>query len=80
MPDRALELVRTKFLRLLRTDPPPESATLALDAWALARFSREEIEVMLRAEREYGERAMSEWLGELLVEAGLVRPPLRLAS
>lgn len=80
MADRALDQVRTKFLRLLRTDPPPGGATLALDAWALARFSREEIEVMLRAEREYGERVMSEWLGELLVEAGLAPHPLRLAS
>ena len=74
MPDRRLDEVRSKLVRLLRSDPPPADAPLALDRYVVARCSREEIEVMLRAEREYGETAMAEWLAEVLVEAGLVRP------
>ncbi|HEX9401444.1 MAG TPA: hypothetical protein VF912_15145 [Anaeromyxobacter sp.] len=80
MSDRRLDTVRSKLVRLLRIDPPASDAPLALDRYVVARFSREEVEVMLRAEREYGEAAMSEWLGEVLVEAGLIRPSLRLAS
>jgi hypothetical protein len=77
MSDPRLEAVRSKFIRLLRRDPP--LGALALDRYVAARFSREEIEVLLRAEREYGEAAMSEWLAEVLLEAGIVRPPLRMA-
>lgn len=77
MPDRRLDDVRAKLVRLLRSDPPGRGP-LALDRYVVARFSRDELEVMLRAEREYGERAMSEWLAEVLVEAGVV--PLRLAG
>jgi hypothetical protein len=80
MPDRRLDEVRSKLVRLLRTDPPAPGAAFALDRYVVARCSREDIEVMLRAEREYGEATMSEWLAEVLVEAGVVRPSLRLAS
>lgn len=80
MPDRRLDEVRSKLVRLLRTDPPAPGAALALDRYVVARCSREDIEVMLRAEREYGEATMSEWLAEVLVEAGVVRPSLRLAG
>lgn len=79
MPDRRLDDVRAKLVRLLRTDPPGRGP-LALDRYVVARFSRDEIEAMLRAEREYGEHAMSEWLAEVLVEAGILPVPLRLAG
>jgi hypothetical protein len=46
----------------------------------MERFSRDEIEVMLRAEREYGAAAMSEWLAEALVEAGVIPRALPLAG
>lgn len=78
MSDPRLEVVRSKFIRLLRRDPP--RGPLALDRYVAARFTPEEIDVLLRAEREYGEAAMSEWLAEVLLEAGIVRPPLRMAS
>jgi hypothetical protein len=80
MSDHNLESVRGKLVRLFRTDPPAKGAPLALDRYVLARFSREEIEVLLRAEREYGEHAMSEWLTEILVEAGIVPVRLPLAG
>jgi hypothetical protein len=80
MSDHSLERVRGKLLRLLRSDPPARGVPLALDQYVLARFSREEMEVLLRAEREYGEHAMSEWLSDLLVEAGIVPVPLPLAG
>jgi hypothetical protein len=80
MSDRRLEQVRARLVGLLRIDPPARGSPLALDRYVLARMSREEIEVMLRAEREYGEEAMSEWLGEILVEAGVVTRPLPLAG
>ncbi len=75
MPDARLEAVRSKFIALLRRDPP--RGALALDRYVAARFSRDEIDTLLRAEREYGEAAMSDWLAEVLLEAGVVRPPLR---
>lgn len=78
MSDPMLETVRSKFIRLLRRDPPREP--LALDRYVASRFTREEIDVLLRAEREYGEAEMSEWLAEVLLEAGIVRPPLRRAG
>ena len=80
MSDHRLDQVRGKLIRLLRLDPPAKGAPLALDRWVVARFSRDEVEVMLRAEREYGERAMSEWLTEILVEAGILPVPLPLAG
>jgi hypothetical protein len=80
MSDRRLEQVRARLVGLLRSDPPARSSPLVLDRWVLSRLTREEIEVMLRAELEYGEAEMSEWLGELLVEAGLVPPALPLAG
>jgi hypothetical protein len=35
---------------------------------------------LVRLLREYGEHAMSEWLTEILVEAGLLPVPLPLAG
>jgi hypothetical protein len=80
MSDRRLEQVRARLVGLLRCDPPARSSPLVLDRWVLSRLTHEEIEVMLRAEREYGEAAMTEWLGEVLVEAGLVPYSLPLAG
>jgi hypothetical protein len=80
MSDHSLDPIRGKLIRLLRSDPPAKGAPLALDRWVVGRFSREEIEAMLRAERLYGEHAMSEWLTEILVEAGLLPVPLPLAG
>lgn len=79
MSDRRLEQVSARLVRLLRDDPPRRGSPLALDRWLLSRLSREEVELVLRAEREYGEEAMAEWLGELLVEAGVVSRPLAVA-
>jgi hypothetical protein len=80
MSDHNLEQVRGKLVRLLRSDPPANGAPLALDRYVVSRFTRDEIEVLLRAEREYGEHAMSEWLGEILVEAGVIPVRLPLAG
>jgi hypothetical protein len=80
MSDRRLEVLRARLVGLLRIDPPPRGSPGALERWLLSRLSREEIEVMLRAEREYGERAMWEWLGELLLEAGVAPRALPLAG
>jgi hypothetical protein len=80
MSDRRLAQVRARLVGLLRTDPPARVTAAALDSWVVARLSREEVEVLLRADREYGEDAMSEWLVEVLVEAGVVPCPLPLAG
>jgi hypothetical protein len=79
MSDRRLEQVSARLVRLLRNDPPRRASPLTLDRWILSRLSREEIELVLQAEREYGEEAMAEWLGEILVEAGLASRPLAVA-
>jgi hypothetical protein len=80
MSDRRLEQLRARLVGLLRIDRPPGDSPGALERWLLTRLSREEVEVMLRAEREYGEQAMWEWLGEILVEAGVAPHPLPLAG
>lgn len=72
MSDRRLEQVRARLVGLLRRDPPPRVSGLELD-WLLSRLSREEVDVVLQAAREYGDDEMSEWLGEILLEAGLAR-------
>ena len=40
------------------------------DRWVAARFSPEEIDVIFRLEREYGEQALDEWFTEIALEAG----------
>jgi hypothetical protein len=80
MSDRSLQQLRVRLIGLLRLDPPARGSQGGIERWLLARLSREEIEVMLRAERVYGERAMWEWLGEVLVEAGVAPRQLPLAS
>lgn len=80
MSDRRLEQIRARLVRRLRSDPPASGSPLALDRWVLAHLSREEIDVIVRADREYGGAAMSEWFGEALVEAGLSARALPLAG
>jgi hypothetical protein len=80
VPDRSLQDVRRKFVRLMKVDPPPARAIVSertqdsrlLDTWLAARFSPEEIAAVLRLEVEYGERALAEWFAEIAFEAGLM--------
>lgn len=80
MGDRRLAQLRARLVGLLRIDPPPRGSPAALERWLLTRLTRDEVEVILRAEREYGDEALREWMGELLVEAGVAPRPLPLAG
>jgi hypothetical protein len=77
MQDRTLQDVRRKFAQLLRTDPPPRMAAGQapfdphFDRWMAARFSSDELQPIIRLEREYGERALAEWFAEIALEVGL---------
>ena len=78
MHDRTLQEVRRKFVQLMRTDPPPRVLAagqppfdLHFDKWMAARFSSEELQPIIRLEREYGERALAEWFAEIALEVGL---------
>lgn len=77
MHDRSLQHVRKKFVELMRADPMPlhapaqgsPSRAHRFDRWIAARFSAEEVDAIFRLEREYGERALDEWLTEIALEA-----------
>lgn len=78
MHDRTLQEVRRKFVRLMRTDPPPRAVLAGqaaydphFDRWMAARFSSEELQPIIRLGREYGERALAEWFAEIALEVGL---------
>jgi hypothetical protein len=83
MRTQQLDEVRRKFVRLMRTDPPPRLGGLpreplapVFDRWVARRFSEREVAVLFRLELEYGERAVADWFTEVLVEAGLAPTPL----
>lgn len=67
MPDRSLQDVRRKFVELMRADPHP--LPQPFDRWVAARFSPEEIDVIVRLERQYGQQALDEWVAEITFEA-----------
>lgn len=79
MPDRSLQDVRRKCVRLMKVDPPPQRALPSagpsdarlFDQWMVARFSAEEVQAIFRLELEYGERALAEWFAEVAAEAGV---------
>jgi uncharacterized protein (DUF2236 family) len=86
MDDRTLVEVRKKFVKLMRTDPPPpvmgmprEPLAPIFDRWVARRFSPDEVSAIFRYEMVYGQRALSDWFAEVLVEAGQFRVR-RLAS
>lgn len=81
MDDRRLKDVRKKLVRLMRTDPPPpvvglprEPLAPIFDRWVAKRFDAAEVQALFRLELEYGERAMSDWFAEVLLEAGRLCP------
>ena len=81
MDDSMLKDVRKKLVRLMRTDPPPPVMGLPLeplapifDRWVAKRFDADEVQALFRLEVEYGERAMSDWFVEVLLEAGRLCP------
>ncbi|MBK9517395.1 MAG: hypothetical protein IPO09_08595 [Anaeromyxobacter sp.] len=81
MNDRTLTEVRKKLVRLIRSDPPPpvmglprEPLAPVFDRWMAKRFDADEVHALFRLELEYGERAMSDWFAEVLVEAGALCP------
>jgi hypothetical protein len=78
MHERLLHDVRRKFVQLMRTDPPQRVVLSSrapfdpqFDRWMAARFSSEELQAVIRLEREYGERALAEWFAEIALEVGL---------
>lgn len=78
MDDRTLLDVRKKFVRLMRTDPPPpimglprEPLAPIFDRWVAKRFAPDEVSAIFRFEQLYGSRALSDWFAEVLVEAEL---------
>jgi hypothetical protein len=85
MYERALEEIGRKFVRLMRSDPPPhqvpprEPLAPVFDRWVAKRFTADEVQVLFRVELECGERAIGEWFDEVLYQAGLVpvRAPIR---
>lgn len=85
MDDRTLAEVRKKFVKLMRSDPPPpvmglprEPLAPIFDRWVAKRFSPDEVTLIFRFEQVYGSRALSDWFAEVLVEAA--QPARRLAS
>lgn len=78
MDDRTLLEVRKKFVRLMRTDPPPpimglprEPLAPIFDRWVARRFDPDEVSAIFRFEQLYGSRALSDWFAEVLVEVEL---------
>ena len=80
MYDPGLDDLRRKLVSRMRVDPPalaharrPSGPDLA--RWIAARFSPGELAALLRLDRQYGEDAVSGWLDEILLEAGVLKPP-----
>lgn len=77
MHERALQDVRRKFVEFMKADPLPlhehahdrPARARRFDRWVAARFSPEEIDVIIRLERQYGEQALNEWVTEIALEA-----------
>ena len=85
MPE--LEIVRRKFVRLLRAEPPFQVAAGAggagaqvLDRWVAARFSPEEVAALGALARERGGLALAQFFAQALADAGVVAPRRTLAS
>ena len=79
MYDKTMLQVRRKLVSLMRADPPPpvlgrptEPLAPMFDRWVAKRFTADEVNALFRMELEYGQRAVSEWFSEVLIEAGLV--------
>ncbi len=79
MRDRALEQVKRKFVKLMRTEPPVLGGILPreplapiIDRWVASRFSSDELQVLFRFEHECGETVVGDWFSEVLAEAGVL--------
>ncbi len=79
MYDPGLDDLRRKLVSRMRSDPPRldlgRRAGPDLDRWVAARFSPDELASLLRLDHQYGEDAVSEWFSEILLEAGVLKPP-----
>jgi hypothetical protein len=80
MYDPGLDTLRRKLVSRMRTDPPRLAGVKVavgpeLDRWVASRFSSAELASLLRLDRQYGEDAVADWFTEILLEAGVVRPP-----
>jgi len=80
MYDETMLQVRRKFVSLMKADPPPrvmgmptEPLAPIFDRWVAKRFTPDEVNALFRMELEYGQRAVSEWFAEVLIEAGVVK-------
>ena len=85
MHDHALEQVKRKFVKLMRTEPPALDGALpseplapVIERWVASRFSSDELQVLFRFEHEYGETVMGDWFSEVLAEAGLLLAAARV--
>jgi hypothetical protein len=79
MHDHALEQVKRKFVKLMRTEPPALGGSLPteplapmIERWVASRFSSDELQVLFRFEHEYGETMVGAWFSEVLAESGLL--------
>ena len=84
MDDRQLQHLKTKFVALMRTDPPPpvfgvprEPLAPVFDTWVAKRFSGDEVSVLFQLELELGERAVARWFADVLLESDFERALLR---
>jgi hypothetical protein len=80
MYDETMLQVRRKFVSLMKADPPPsviglptEPLAPLFDRWVAKRFTADEVNALFRMELEYGQRAVSEWFSEVLIEAGVAK-------
>ncbi len=80
MYDETMLQVRKKFVSLMKADPPPsviglptEPLAPLFDRWVAKRFTADEVNALFRMELEYGQRAVSEWFSEVLIEAGVAK-------
>ena len=84
MDDRNLDALKSKFVALMRTDPPPpvfgiprEPLAPVFDTWVAKRFSGDEVSTLFRLEVEGGERAVARWFADVLFESDFERALLR---
>ena len=80
MDDRRLEAIKTKFVALMRSDPPPpvfgiprEPLAPVFDTLVAKRVSGDEVSVLFQLEVEAGERAVASWFADVLLESDFER-------
>ena len=84
MDHQNLDALKSKFVALMRTDPPPpvfgiprEPLAPIFDTWVAKRFSGDEVSALFWLEVEGGERAVAKWFADVLVESDFERALLR---